>query len=212
MIIVPIGTNASFKKETNKSSFSLPFDWMFAPPSFVYQMLVLLLEKNINIEDLVKNHFFHCDKRASVNGLENYYTCKNGIALYNTKYDAIFPHDHDINTETINKYIRRFERLKFIIYNYPEELYFTYSSQSSLESGNFRIDGRHIVNNPYFFLSCIHDLIGKFRTNYKLVVFDTIQNEDVNILNKKIILCKLDKCNNWIELLNQMKPFTFIFN
>jgi hypothetical protein len=31
---------------------------MFATPSFVFEMLELLLEKNIDIEDLVKNHFF----------------------------------------------------------------------------------------------------------------------------------------------------------
>jgi len=38
---------------------------MFATPSFVFKMLELLLEKNINIEDLVKNHFFNCEKRAN---------------------------------------------------------------------------------------------------------------------------------------------------
>ena len=47
MIIIPIGiqcTNATFKNEINKTQ-SLPFDWMFANPSFVFEMLELLLEK-----------------------------------------------------------------------------------------------------------------------------------------------------------------------
>ena len=57
---IPIGiqcTNAVFKKSVEKTH-TLPFDWMFATPSFVFEMLELLLEKNIDIEDLVKNHFF----------------------------------------------------------------------------------------------------------------------------------------------------------
>jgi hypothetical protein len=37
---------------------------MFATPSFVFEMLELLLEKNINIEDLVKNHFFYFEKKS----------------------------------------------------------------------------------------------------------------------------------------------------
>ena len=41
-----------------KKTSTLPFDWMFATPSIDFEMLELLLEKNINIEDLVKNYFF----------------------------------------------------------------------------------------------------------------------------------------------------------
>lgn len=69
-------------------------------------------------------------KKANVNGYENFYTCYNGGLLYNSKYNVIFPHDN-YNTETINKYIRRFERLKDIIINAKEELCFLYISQSS---------------------------------------------------------------------------------
>ena len=56
MIIIPIGSQcstATFKNEIKKSH-TLPFDWMFATPSFVFEILVLLLEKNISVEDLVK--------------------------------------------------------------------------------------------------------------------------------------------------------------
>jgi len=118
MIIIPIGVQCStafFKNEICKTS-TLPFDWMFATPSFVFEMLVLLLEKNINIEVLVKNHFFICEKKAKYDLLENYYTCENGSACYNSKYNVIFPHD-DNSVETINKYIRRFIKrynIKFI--------------------------------------------------------------------------------------------------
>ena len=205
-MIIPIGiqcTNATFKKNF-ENTHTLPFDWMFSTPSFVFEMLELLLLKNINIEDLVKNHFFYCEKRANLNGLENYYTCDNGFALFNTKYNVIFPHDDNSN-ETINKYIRRFERLKDMILNSTENLYFIYTSQSSLKEGNFTIDGNNVIQDVYFYLTKIYKLIGNFRTNYKVIIFDAIQEEQIELLDKNIILCKLNSCNSWVALLPQMR-------
>lgn len=204
-MIIPIGmqcTTATFKSRYERT-YTLPFDWMFTSPSFVYEMLVLLLEQNVNIEYLVKEHFFYCDKRASMTGLEHYYTCDNGFALYNSKYNVIFPHDEN-NIDTINKYIRRFIRLKHIILNTTECLYFIYTSQSSLESGNFTIDGNNIIKDVYFHLSNIYSLIRKFRNNYKLILFDAIQDEDISLLDENITLIKLDKRDSWKELLPQM--------
>ena len=168
------------------------------------------LKKNINIEELVKNHFFYCDKRANLNGLEHYYTCDNGFALFNTKYNVIFPHD-DNNIETINKYIRRFERLKDIILNSTEYLYLIYTSPSSLESGNFTIDGNIVINDVYVYLTKIYKLIGNFRNKYKLILFDAIQEEQIQLLDENIILYKLNKCNFWEELLPQMREHINLF-
>ena len=209
-MIIPIGIQCStavFKNEIGKTH-TLPFDWMFATPSFVLTMLELLLEKNINIEDLVKNHFLYCEKRANLNGFEHYYTCDNGFALYNTKYNVIFPHDEN-NIDTINKYIRRFERLKDIILKSTERLYFIYTSQSSLECGNFTIDGNIVINDVYVYISKIHNLIGKFRNNYKIVLFDAIQEEPIELLDENIKLLKLNKCNSWSELVPQMREHNF---
>ena len=212
-MIIPIGiqcTNARFKQSFEKTH-TLPFDWMFATPSFVFEMLELLLEKNINIEDLVKNHFFYCEKRANINSEEHYYTCDNGFALFNTKYNVIFPHDEN-NIDSINKYIRRFERLKDIILNSTECLYFIYTSQSSLKSGNFTIDGNIVINDVYVYLSKIYKLIRKFRNNYKIILFDTIQEEQISLLDENIKLIKLNKCNSWIELVPQMLEHNFFTN
>jgi hypothetical protein len=209
-MIIPIGlqcTTGAFKKEFEKEH-TLPFDWMFATPSFVFEMLELLLEKNININDLVKNHFFYCEKKANVNSFEHYYTCDNGFALFNTKYNVIFPHDEN-NIDTINKYIRRFERLKDIILNSTECLCFIYISQSSLESGNFTIDGNIVINDVYGYLSKIYKLISKFRNNYKIILFDTILEEQISLLDENINLIKLNKCNSWGELLPQIREHDF---
>lgn len=213
MIIIPIGVQCSttrFIKHVNKSKETLPFDWMFSTPKFVFEMLTLLLEKNMNIEELVKNHFFYCEKRASLNRPEHYYTCKYGNASYNTKYNVIFPHD-EVNIENINKYIRRFERLKHIIINSVEEIYFIYTSPSSIKNGNFTIDNNIVIQDVYFYLSEIYNLIAKFRNNYKIIAFDAINQEPIEQLNEKIILCKLNKCNVWYELLPQMSNYEKIF-
>ena len=212
-MIIPIGlqcSTATFKNENGKTH-TLPFDWMFATPSFVLTMLELLLEENINIEDLVKNHFFTIEKRATLNGLEHYYTCDHGNALYNTKYNVIFPHDQN-NIDTINKYIRRFERLKDIILNSTERLYFIYTSQSSLENGNYTIDDSIVVNNVYVCISKIYKLIGKFRNNYEIIIFDAIQEEEIYLLDENITLFKLNKCNSWSELLPQMREYNLCNN
>jgi hypothetical protein len=212
-MIIPIGiqcTNARFKKKFENTP-TLPFDWMFSTPSFVFEMLELLLEKNINIEDLVKNHFFYCEKKANLNGVEHYYTCDDGFALFNTKYNVIFPHDKN-NIDSINKYIRRFERLKDIILNSTECLYFIYTSQSSLNRGNFTIDGNVVINDVYVYLSKIYNLIGKFRNNYKIILFDTIQKEKISLLNENITLIKLNRCNSWRKLLPQMAKHNFFTN
>jgi hypothetical protein len=212
MIIIPIGVQCSsnvFKNEICKSP-TLPFDWMFANPKFTFEMLYLLLIENMNIEDLVKNHFFCCEKRATLKKMEHYYTFDNGSALYNTKYNVIFPHDVD-NIETINKYIRRFQRLKDIILNSTEQLYFIYTSQSSLENGNFTIDDRIIITDVYVYLSQIYRLIGNFRNNHKMILFDSIQEEQTELLDENIILCKLDKCNSWHEMVVQLRNYKNLF-
>lgn len=209
-MIIPIGiqcTSAMMKGEIEKTH-TLPFDWMFSTPSFVFEMLQLLLEKNCSVEELVKDHFFKCDKRANLNGAEHYCTCDDGFAFVNTTYNVVFPHDAN-NQDTIQKYIRRFERLKEIVLHSKECIYFIYTSQSSLENGNFTLDGVPVIKDVYFHLSNIHTLIGKFRNNYKMIVFDAIQEETG--LDENITLLTLNKCNYMTELLPQMREHKNVF-
>ena len=122
-----------------------------------------------------------------------------------------FAHDN-YNIETTNKYIRRFERLKDIILNSTEELYFIYTSQSSLEHGNFTIHWQHIIKDVYIYLHKIYELIGKYRNNYKMVLFDAIYEKDIKLLHENIILCKLDRCNNWYDfIIRKMIKYSYIF-
>jgi len=209
-MIIPIGiqcTSAIMKGELEKTH-TLPFDWMFSTPAFVFEMLQLLLEKNGSVEELVKDHFFKCDKRANLHGVEHYRTCDDGFAYVNTTYNVVFPHDSN-TMDTIQKYIRRFERLKEIVLHSTECIYFIYTSQSSLEHGNFTIDGVPAIKDVYFHLSNLYTLIGKFRNNYKMIVFDAIQEETG--LHENITLIPLHKCNGLSELLPQMKEHKHVF-
>jgi len=36
----------------------MPFDWMLSNPKFVFVILKLLLECEIDVEEIVNNHFF----------------------------------------------------------------------------------------------------------------------------------------------------------
>ena len=213
MLIIPIGlqcTPSIFKRNINKPSYTYPFDWMFATPKFVFEMLILLLN-NMDINELVNQHFFYCDRKANLNGLENYILDDRGFALYNTKYNVIFP--HDINKkENIDKYIRRFIRLKDTILKLDEELYFVYVSQSSLNEGNFTINGIEQCVDVYSYLSKIYELIGKYRNNYKVIIFDAIKNEDKSLLNENIILLELNECDNWKKLLIEMDKYKDYFD
>lgn len=118
-------------------------------------------------------------------------------------YDVIFPHDA-YNNETKEKYVRRLKRLKSIILDSKENLIFIYSSQSSLQNGNFLIDDRYIIEDVYIYLTKIYELVGKYNNNYKMIVFDSILNEDKSNLNKNIILKEMMPCDNWNMLLNQI--------
>src|SRR3990167_10900237 len=112
MIIISIGiqcTNAKYQERHNLKTYTYPFDWLFSHPKFIFEMLELLLDKNMDIRELVEQHFFICQKTVNQGASENYFTANNmeGKCLYNSKYDVLFPHDV-IATETIDKYIRRF--------------------------------------------------------------------------------------------------------
>lgn len=218
-MIIPIGvhfTDAVFKREINKESEPFPFDWMISTPSFVFEMLTLLLEKNIDIRTLVIEHFFRFDKKLRYIGVnENYMTIdKNDIdpnyIIYNEKYDALFP-NVEYNEITINKYIESFDKLKNIILNsHPkEELKLIYTSEySSL----VMIDGRNIVTSETDYLLKINNLISKYKNNYKLVIFDTNDDDRTKLKNSNIIIIKIKTENHWSFLIEEMVQYAYLFH
>jgi hypothetical protein len=173
---------------------SYPFDWILSNPYFIYKMLYLLLEDGMDINKIVREHFFRNDQKCGFDRKEHYTFKKNGSAICNELYNAVFPHD-DYNEETINKYIRRFKRLKKDILNTSQKIQFIYISLLSLNSGNFTINGKEVVKNVYENMNNINALVKKYNKNTNIMLFDSIQNENINILSKEINLYKISPQN-----------------
>lgn len=207
MIYIPIGcqcTGAGVLKDYNIRTNSFPFDWILSNPESIYKILILLLIDNMNIKELVSLHFFKCEQKATFDVAEHYYFDNDGKALCNTKYNLIFPHDTN-DSETINKYIRRFQRLKDTILHSTEELVFLYISQSSLNEGNFTINGRAIVLNTYFYIEKINELLNQVRPNLPFkILFYTSCVENYDIKDTKIILRPLNSQDIWFKLIPEI--------
>lgn len=214
MFIVPIGSNcvvAYFLRGVNLRKLSLPFDWMFSYPNFIREMLRLLLEENMDERELVTKHFFLHDKRSWRRGEYNISVVPGGNNLLNSKYDVVFPHD-TISQETIDKYTRRFIRLKEIIKNEKEKVVFVYSSQNTLLDGIYRIDDKIILKDVYQQMNNLVSLLDKHCANYEVIFFDAILNEDRTILNEKIKLIPLEEKPTWPALLPEMKKHMHLFS
>lgn len=209
--VVPIGFQCTTKltlESLNINTPTLPFDWMLAPPKFVYNILNLLLMQNLDIETLVKQYFFHNHTLARWTlQPEEYLECLDGYP-YNRDGSAIFPHDGDNKdyNEIIEKYIRRFYRLKEQILDIKNELLIIYISQSSSNryQGNFFIDNIEILTNSYSFLNKIYALILlKRKYNFKMIMIDAIKNEEQKILNQNIEYYSIDPKNNFQDIIPQ---------
>jgi len=181
---------------------SLPFDWMFSTPQFVYMIIKLLLIDKKEIEDIIDNHFFVCDKRAQLQGFERHILNKGGPVLVNSKYNVCFPHD---TTSDRDKYIRRMERFKQILLDTDNYLYFVYVSVSSPTSGNYTIDGVEPIQQLYDYIEQIHNILKDMRTTYKIIVFDA--NKPSGIIPSDILhlmYYDIEKKNSCSELLPEL--------
>lgn len=181
---------------------SLPFDWMFSTPQFVYTIIKMLLIDKKEIDDIVDNHFFVCDKRARLHGQEHFRLNKFGSVLVNSKYNVCFP--HDTITER-DKYIRRMERFKQILLDKDNFLYFIYVSVSSPTIGNYTIDGVEPIQQLYEYIEKIHNILKDIRTTYKIIVFDA--NKPSGVIPSDILhlmYYDIEKKNSWGELLPEL--------
>jgi hypothetical protein len=189
--------NLGIKKET------LPFDWMFSTPKFIYTILKLLMVDKMETSRIVDDHFFCCNKRASVvDGRSRHIMNPAGKTLVNSKYDVCFPHDVPSDRE---KYIRRVERLRSIILDPKNFLYFVYISPSSPSSGNFTINGKEPIQDLRYYLNAIDDILRQFARNYKICVYDTFPR-DVRQLHPNIVYNKIQHRPGWRKLVQFVTP------
>lgn len=181
---------------------SLPFDWMFSTPEFVYTILKLLLIDKKEIDDIVDNDFFLCDKTAMYFGTRpsNYINKPNGDVLINSKYNVAFPHDIISDRE---KYIRRFERLKKLILDESIFIYFVYVSIAGIY--DFIVNEKQPIQQLYEYVEKINSLIKEVRSNYKILIFDTNKQHECipsDILH--MAYYDIEKKKEWEELLPEL--------
>ena len=123
----------------------------------------------MDINQIVREHFLRNDQKCGYTRINTFFTTENGTkkfkgyALLNELYDVVFLHDY-YNEQTIDKYIRRFERLKEKIMDTSLNIQFIYLSQPSLNA-NFTINGKEIVKNVYENMNNIIELVKKYNKN-----------------------------------------------
>lgn len=195
-------TTATLFKYLNIKKETLPFDWMISTPEFVYTILKLTLIDNLSIEDIVDSHFLNCNKKAVLDIKEHYRTSDDGNVLVNTKYNVIFPHD---SLQDREKYIRRITRLKQLLLDPEYFLYFIYISTSSPTDGEYRLDHIEVIQDLYSYIFKIDELLKKYRSDYKLLVFDThASTNNSEYLNPRIITFPLHKQKEWEFLIPEL--------
>ena len=195
--VATVFENLGLKKE------SLPFDWMYSTPQFVYTILELLMVEKMEPRRIVDEHFFFCDLRGLVvDGRGRHITNPMGKTLINSKYDVCFPHDVPSDRE---KYIRRLERLRSLLLEPNNYFYFVYTSPSSPSSGNYTIDGREPIQDLCLYLNAIDDLLRQITPNYKICVYDTFPR-DVRSLHPTIVYNKTQHRPGWRKLVQFVTP------
>jgi len=155
---------------------SLPFDWMFSTPQFVYTIIKLLFIDKEDIEYIIDNHFFVCDTRAYYTKQEpaHYINTINEGVLINSKYNVAFPHD---SLSDRGKYIRRLERFKSLVLDESVFIYFVYVSIP--RDNYFRVNNIEPIYHLYEYIERINDIIKDIRTTYKIIVFDTNKPSEI---------------------------------
>lgn len=209
MNIVPIGVQCSsveFKKLLGLKTVSYPFDSMFAPPKFVFDIMVLLFN-NVDPAIISKDYFFNYDKRTDVNVFDHYFTSENGKSYSSTLNGTTFPHEEGEPNDIVEKYSRRLARMKNDILDLDKELLLLFTSSPSRTNGYYTLDGVDVFKDTYKYLNDIHELVKQYRSGFKMVVFDALQE---GILNDSIIHVKLLSRDQWHLLYEEMKHYSWL--
>ena len=198
----------------NLKAETLPFDWMISNPKFVYEMIRLLLENKLSSDELVRQEFFACNKKAACKDTEHYYESEKGSTPFNEKYSVVFPHEAIVVADDvvialphetiIAKYIRRFDRLRKFLLDGQLQLVFLYVgpvAQSGL--GAITFNKKQIDNDVYLHLNKLDDLIFKVRGNksHRIIVFDATHDEAAGAVLEVV---KIQTYSKWHMALNEV--------
>jgi len=206
MKYIPIGyqwTGDIFLKKRGVQSGPYPFDCMYSTPLFVYHMLDLLLTKNMDVVDLVRNYFFRCSGRLTQSVADHFTADDLGYALHDPVNHIVFQGDYP-GEETIQKYIEQFTTLRAAILDSGDAVTLVYVSPPSQDAGNYTIDGVCYLVDVFQTLNQIRALVEKHNPQVSVVLFDAIKQEDPATLDPSIQYCALQGGSTWTDLIPQM--------
>ena len=141
---------------------------MFSNPKYIYEILGKLLDENMDIDEIVKTHFFNFKNNKRIRVRDGYnnedgdFITHNGSMLYNDEYGLVFNHDK-FDDETIAKYIRRFLKLRNAILILNKPLMFIYREPSAANYRCHKIDGVNMLEGSIQYIEKIYDKMATYR-------------------------------------------------
>jgi hypothetical protein len=180
-------TTSEVLKKTNKRFHSYPFDWILSNPKGIYELIVKLLISH-DIKDFVKNEFLKIDGYVFLTKAEEFFISKSQTnMLYNSKYNLIFPHEENNLVTIIDKYTRRFSRLKDMLLDNTKFVNFIFINRMSTNM-SFKINNNNILEGCEEYLNQIYNLLNEIRTNFS-----------INIITPNVNIIDIDKLDNNIK-------------
>jgi hypothetical protein len=204
-IYVPIGfqcTTAEILKKKGKRTCSFPFDWIISNPEAIVNLLTILLKSDCDIKLFVKNEFFKIDGLLHFLKQEEFVTSPTGKILFNSKYNLVFPH-FNYSNELIEKFIKRFERLRNYILYSSNNINFVFINR--LVNNNNKNTVKFSINNTIIKLNIkdnfktLNDLLLLYipYERFKIIIINAVENiKDPLVFDKNIRYIELVPTNN----------------
>lgn len=183
---------------------SLPYDYILSNPKFIYDSLYSLLVDNCDIETYVKSTFLNISSKGACASTENYYDDPNGKSLINSKSHIIFAHEPASLEDIIPKYVRRFNRLKDLLSEKDANITLIYGSPISKDHIDFTINGTSIIKDTGFYLNKIAELMQGRNKRFRILVFNSYEQIDLNTLHKDVILFNIPSFGHWSNTLDHI--------
>jgi hypothetical protein len=200
-------TTAAVLKKLNKRTNSFPFDWILSNPSSVLCLIKNLMDCE-DIDEFVKREFLNIDKFVKFIKPEEFIIVESQTQnLLNSKYKFIFPHENSNYNEVVEKYKRRFIRLKETILNKDIKMNIYFIDRLG-NNNNFKINNFNILNNEEDSLNNLVSYMNNIRENNK---FYFILHKDSSININKLIKNSYVNCIQ-IESKNHMLTDEEIIN
>jgi hypothetical protein len=159
-------TTAAIIQKLNRRTSSFPFDWILSNPTSVLSLIKILIDCD-DIDKFVKTEFFNVDGFAHFIKPEEFMIIhhKTG-SLYNSKYNMIFPHEKSNYIDEVEKYKRRFIRLKEALINEHTMLNIYFIDRLG-KNNSFKINNTNILNNQEDSLNSLVSYLTNLRKNSK---------------------------------------------